>query len=283
MCTMLFFSPIFCCIANSVKSGWNSELTTLAAAFVSGFQAIAISFAFSSVSGAQFNPAISFALWLTGKLSNRRALLYILVQLLASILSMVVVACVFHGNLESVYDSIAVTPKDKTELGRVFATEFFLTFFLTYVAFTVAFEDAENQKKESMSFQTISDSKGLTLYASTPQSKTGFAPFAIGLTIFSLNLVGGTSGGAFNPARLLGPAIFSGSWDYQYLYWLGDICGSSCAALLVNNMHRIGLEPVRKNEVTAKEVISKTLQNKEIITQAAIGSSGTNNPLNNNV
>ncbi len=102
--------------------------------------------------------------------------------------------CIF-ADLSGMYSAIAVTPISTQNLGRVFFTEYVTTFFLTYTAFTVAFEDAENQKKESMSFKTISDSKGLTLYASNPQSKTGFAPFSIGLTIFSLSLVGGSSGG----------------------------------------------------------------------------------------
>jgi len=259
MCTLLFFTPIFSVIANATLSGWMPELTTVAMALVAGFQAIGVSFAFSSVSGAQFNPAISFALWLTGKLSNRRCLLYICVQFAASIVGMVIVACIFNGNLSQAYDAIAVTPVDDNELGKVFATEFFLTFFLTYVAFTVAFEDAEVQKKESMSFQTISDTKGLTLYASTPQSKTGFAPFSIGFAIFALCLTGGTSGGAFNPARLLGPALFSGKYDYIYLYWIGEFLGAACAGLLVNNMHRIGLEPIRKDEVSAKDTLDKAL------------------------
>lgn len=122
-----------------------------------------------------------------------------------------------------------------TQLGRVFFTEYVTTFILTYTAFTVAFEDAENQKKESMSFKTISDSKGLTLYASNPQSKTGFAPFSIGLTIFSLNLVGGTSGGAFNPGRILGPAIFAGSYDYIYLYWIGTASRSHYGYISLND------------------------------------------------
>lgn len=283
MCSMLFYAPIFCSIANCAVSGYQVEYQNIVAAFVSGFQAIAVSFAFSGVSGAQFNSAISFALWLTGKLSNRRCLLYVFVQLFASIMSMVVVACIFHGNLSTVYDKLAVTPVDDTYLGKVFATEFFLTFFLTYVAFTVAFEDAENQKKESMSFKTISDTKGLTLYASTPQSKTGFAPFAIGMTIFSLNLLGGASGGAFNPGRLLGPAIFSGKWDYIYLYWIGELLGAATAGLLVNNMHRIGIQPIRKDEVSAKDVIEKALNasNAAVIPLKPVEEESTGNPLNN--
>lgn len=283
MCTILFFTPIFCIIANGTLNSWSSELLTVASALVAGFQAIAVSFAFSSVSGAQFNPAISFALWLTGKLSNRRCLLYVCLQFFASIIGMVVVACIFNDNLTPAYKALAVTPADDNELGKVFATEFFLTFFLTYVAFTVAFEDAEHQKKESMSFKTISDTKGLTLYASTPQSKTGFAPFSIGFTIFSLCLTGGASGGAFNPARLLGPAIFSGKFDYIYLYWIGEFSGAACAALLVNNVHRIGVEPIRKDEISAKEALDKALSNtsKNRMLKKIPPSSGTTNPMQN--
>ena len=87
----------------------------------------------------------------------------------------------------------------------------------------------------------------MTLYASTPQSQTGFAPFSIGFTIFSLSLIGGESGGAFNPARMFGPAIFSGKWDYLYLYWFAQLLGSTCAALLVELMFRIGLKSRSKN------------------------------------
>jgi glycerol uptake facilitator-like aquaporin len=261
MCTLLFYGPIFCCIANGYVSNWGSEFTTLAAAFVSGFQAIAICYAFSSVSGAQFNSAISFALWLTGKLSNRRVITYIAVQLCASIVGMIIVSCIFHGDMTKIYNAVAVQPVNDVYLGKVFATEFFMTFFLTYIAFTVAFEDAENQKKESMSFKTISDAKGLTLYTTTPQSKTGFAPFSIGLTIFSLNLLGGTSGSAFNPGRIFGPAIFSGKWDYVYIYWLGELFGAAAAGLLVNNIHRIGINTKRFGDaITAKDVIERSLQ-----------------------
>jgi glycerol uptake facilitator-like aquaporin len=257
MCTLLFYTPIFGTIMNCSFT-WTPTATGLAAAFVGGFQAIAISYAFSSVSGAHFNSSISFALWLTGKLSNRKCVLYIFVQLLASIIAMCINTAIFHGDLKSAYDAVAVYPADVNALGRVFSTEFFLTFFLTYIAFTVAFEDAERQKKDSMSFQTISDSQGLTLYASTPQSKTGFAPFSIGLMIFSLSLIGGTSGGAFNPGRLFGPALFSGKWKYVWLYWLGEVCGASTAGLLVTNLHRFGLksDSAMKDEPTAHEVMS---------------------------
>jgi glycerol uptake facilitator-like aquaporin len=260
MCTFLFYGPIFCCIANCYVNKWDADLSSLATAFVAGFQAVGISFAFSSISGAQFNSAISFALWLTGKLSNRRAALYIFVQLFASIMAMVLVTCIFDGDMHNIYTAIAVIPPNTSNLGRIFATEFFTTFFLTYIAFTVAFEDAENQKKDTMSFKAISDTKGLTLYTSTPQSRTGFAPFSIGLMIFSNALIGGASGAAFNPGRVFGPAMFSRHWDYTYLYWFGEFLGAACAGLLVNNMHRFGLESREKNEITATQAVGSALK-----------------------
>ena len=146
-------------------------------------------------------------------------IMYVVAQFIASIVSMCVVASMFRTQSQAIYDSCSVIPTDSSFLGEVFATEYFLTFILTYVAFTVVFEDIEIKKKESMSIQTLSDSKGLTLYTTTPQSRTGFAPFAIGFTIFSLNLIGGESNGAFNPARMLGPAFFSGNFKKIKFYY----------------------------------------------------------------
>jgi len=266
-CTLLFFTPIFSVVANATLLSFSVETKTLAVAFTGGFQAIGNAFAFSSVSGAHFNPAISFALWLTGKLSNRKLAGYIAVQLLASVLSMCIVASMFQGKeMNLIYASTAITPPKGANLGKVFATEFFTTFILTYVAFTVVFEDAEMRKKESMSIKSISDSVGLTLYASTPQSKTGFAPFSIGFTIFSLSLVGGSSGGAFNPARLFGPALFSGHWEYLWLYWLGEILGSACGGVMVHTVHLFGLqnsEDKENDEPSAQNVLEKALRETE--------------------
>jgi glycerol uptake facilitator-like aquaporin len=242
MCTLLFYTPIFGVLMNMSDSEDSDTVKAVVISFVGGFQAICVSFAFSSISGAHFNSSISFALWLTGKLSSRRLIGYVFAQLLASVVAMAILSSIFQGPLESAYIACTVTPSEEQNLGYVFATEFFLTFMLAYVAFTVAFEEAESDKKHTMSLKTISDSKGLALYASTPLSRSGFAPFSIGFTIFCLSFIGGSSGGAFNPGRLFGPALFSGKWDYLWLYWIGEVLGASCAGLLVSNLHRFGLK-----------------------------------------
>ncbi len=255
MCSLLFYFPIFGTIINGKLNNYSAEYITLSSCFVAGFQAVGISFVFSSISGAQFNSAISSALWLTGKLSNRRFVCYVLVQLWASVFAMILCSLMFSGSseLETALGSLAVVPGDGENIGKVFFSEYVLTFFLTYVAFTVAFEDSERAKKESMSFKSISDSKGLTLYASTPQSKTGFAPFSIGFTIFSLGLIGGSSGAAFNPGRLFGPALFSGKWSYLWLYWLAEVMGAMTAGLMIKFQYRLGVAQRKEQEVAAVE------------------------------
>lgn len=99
--------------------------------------------------------------------------------------------------------------------------------------------------------------------AATPQTKTGFAPLAIGLMIGCLSYIGGSvSGGCFNPARLFAPgkkwteqftdcfrllylltlfvlaflsdglALWSNRWSDHWLYWIAELLGASVAAVL---------------------------------------------------
>ncbi len=264
ICTFIFFFTVFGVATHTSLNNWKSEYASFFSALNAGLQAVAVCYAFSNVSGAHFNPSISFALWLTGKLSNRKVVLYVAVQLLASVIAMAMVILIFNEDNNLIFDACVVEVPDKKYLGRVFATEFVLTFILTYVAFTVAFEDAENAKKENMSMKGIMQTRGLTIYATNPQSKTGFAPFVIGFTIFSLALIGGSSGGAFNQARMFGPAIISGRWDNFYLYVIGQFCGSGTAGLMVNNLHRFGIQHTNARALPGLERTKMALHTDEV-------------------
>ena len=78
------------------------------------------------------------------------------------------------------------------------------------------------------------------MYASTPQSKTGFAPFAIGFTVFTVLMQVGISLGPLNVIWIC-PSILAG--DFTQIGWIvfGDYCGASAAALLVHHTFRLGL------------------------------------------
>jgi glycerol uptake facilitator-like aquaporin len=56
---------------------------------------------------------------------------------------------------------------------------------------------------------------------------------------------------------MLGPAIFSGKWDLMYLYWFAQFLGSSCAALMVQYMYRIGLSAPKRDMISAIDTLSQ--------------------------
>lgn len=59
------------------------------------------------------------------------------------------------------------------------------------------------------------------------------APFVIGATVFAGALVTGPlTGGSFNPARSLGPAVLSGAWNAHWLYWVAPVLGMAAAMRL---------------------------------------------------
>lgn len=175
--------PQYGVLATAYQNDWPEYMKAFVVALVAGFQVVSITFSFSEMSGAQCNCAISFALWLTGKLSNRKVVAYMITQLMASTASAIIIYCTFTNPTKEMFKHLAIFPTPGIDIARVFATEFFCTFVLAMTAFTIALEDAEIQKKNSMSVQTVSDSEGLTLYATTPQSKSAFAPFAIGFVV----------------------------------------------------------------------------------------------------
>lgn len=70
-CSTIFCTAVFGALSNCYINGYDQFQTSLIASFTTSFAAIAMIFSFSGISGAVFNPAIAFALWLTGKLSNR--------------------------------------------------------------------------------------------------------------------------------------------------------------------------------------------------------------------
>jgi glycerol uptake facilitator-like aquaporin len=57
--------------------------------------------------------------------------------------------------------------------------------------------------------------------------------FAIGLTIAAdILAIGPFTGGSMNPARSLGPAVASGVFEAQGVYWIGPILGAIAAGLI---------------------------------------------------
>lgn len=62
--------------------------------------------------------------------------------------------------------------------------------------------------------------------------KQDSVPIKFGLTIAGISIAGGPlTGASMNPARTLGPALWTGIWTYHWVYWAGPFVGSVIAVL----------------------------------------------------
>lgn len=140
-------------------------------------------FAGGHISGGHFNPAVTFAIFIRGRMELKDVIPYWLAQIAAGVIAaLVAMWLVGKGG----------TPLEVTNIPIVFVAEFLFTFALAYVVLNCA------------------TAKG-TL-------DNSFYGLAIGFTVLAgIFAVGAISGGAFNPAVAIGAAVmkllnFSDIW-----------------------------------------------------------------------
>src|SRR5436305_11756582 len=154
-------------------------------------------FAGGHVSGGHFNPAVSTAVLVRGRMTSRECVAYAGTQVVSAVLAGLVVRWV--GGHE------AAAPVGSS--GEVLVAEFVLTFPLAWVVLHVA---------------TARGTLGNSFYG-----------LAIGFTVVAgAFAVGGTSGGVFNPAIAVGGMV-SGlfEWSHIWIYLLADLLGAAAAAM----------------------------------------------------
>ena len=134
-------------------------------------------------------------------------LAYMASQALAAIIATASVGALFPWtSTSSPYQTLTIDIASDASLMSAFMMETFLTFVLVYVIFATAFDtvDSTNQVKVLGSDKTARGN--LTIYTANGNTKAGFAPLSIGLTLGFLAFVGGTvSGSVANPLRVFGP------------------------------------------------------------------------------
>ena len=153
-------------------------------------------FAGGHVSGGHFNPAVSTAVFLRGRMAPPEFVTYLVTQFVAALLGGLVVRYV--GGSEG-HAAVASS-------GKMLVAEFLFTFALAWVVLHVA---------------TARGTDGNSFYG-----------LAIGFTVVAgAFAVGGISGGAFNPAIALG-AMVTGlfEWSNIWIYLLADFLGAAAAA-----------------------------------------------------
>lgn len=86
--------------------------------------------AFGPISGAHFNPAVSFGFWWLGELGTRRAILYVIAQIIGGIVGVMLAHAMFQ------IDLIDIGTRERTGYGQAVG-EFVATFVLMFVILAV--------------------------------------------------------------------------------------------------------------------------------------------------
>ena len=156
-------------------------------------------YAVGHISGAHFNPSVTFAFALSRHFPWSRAVGYWGAQLVGAIAA----AAVLRASLGNIADVGATRPSGSQ--AQSFLWELVLTFFLMFVIMAVATDT-----------RAVGEA----------------AAIAVGGTVGLDAMFGGPiSGASMNPARSIGPALVSGNLHALWLYVVAPICGASLAAL----------------------------------------------------
>jgi aquaporin NIP len=175
------------------------DLGPVGIALTFGLVIMAMIYAVGHISGAHFNPAVSFAFALTRHFPWPRAVLYWVAQLSGALAA----ALLLRASLGDVANVGATLPSGSD--GQAFLWETILTFFLMFVIMAVATDT-----------RAVGEAAAL----------------AVGGTVALDALFGGpVTGASMNPARSAGPAIAAADLNDLWIYIAAPLLGASVAAL----------------------------------------------------
>ena len=193
------FALVFAGAGAVVVDAKTHALGHVGVAIAFGLVIMVMIYAVGHISGAHFNPGVSFAFALTRHFPWTRVAGYWLAQAAGALIA----AALLRGSLGNRADLGATLPAGSQ--GQSFLWELVLSFFLMFVIMAVATDT-----------RAVGEA----------------AAIAIGGTVGLDAMFGGPiSGASMNPARSLGPALVSGNLHALWLYLLAPILGAAAGAL----------------------------------------------------
>jgi MIP family channel proteins len=172
-------------------------------------------YAVGHISGAHFNPAVTFAFALSRHFPWPRAVGYWAAQLLGALIA----AAILRGSLGNIAHVGATLPSSSQS--QSFLWELVMTFFLMFVIIAVATDT-----------RAVGEA----------------AAIAIGGTVGMDAMFGGPiSGASMNPARSFGPAVVSGDLHALWLYIVAPLVGAAFGALTYQFLLEQAVEQARSS------------------------------------
>lgn len=201
----LIFAGAGAIIANEASHG---SVGLLGIALAHGLAIGVMVSALGVISGGHFNPAVTFGFLVSGRIPVARAIAYAVAQLLGATLGGVALWVTYPAAPAVHLGTPALAAGFSPGAGALL--EAIGTFFLVTVVF------------------------GTAVHSSAPR----LGGLAIGLTItMDILAFGVLTGAAMNPARAFGPALVSGTWADQWIYWVGPLVGGGAAGALYSSLY----------------------------------------------
>jgi MIP family channel proteins len=223
------FALVFAGCGAIMVNAKTGALGHIGVAITFGLVIMAMIYAVGHISGAHFNPAVTFAFALTRHFPWRRGLAYWATQIAAALTA----AAILRGSLGDIAHVGATLPSGSQ--AQSFLWELILTFFLMFVIMAVATDT-----------RAVGEA----------------AAIAIGGTVGLDAMFGGPiSGASMNPARSIGPAVVSGDLHALWLYIVAPVVGATLAALTYQLIRGEpttpprAVEPVATDERRTRELV----------------------------
>lgn len=196
------FAMIFCGTgAMTINEITNGSITHVGVAITWGLIVMCMIYAFGEISGAHFNPAVTISFAFAKKFEWKNVPKYMTAQLIGAICASALLWFLFP---ESLYLG-ETTPMEGFPAYKAAIIEFLLTFFLMVVIINV----------------------------STGSKEIGtMAAIAVGAVILlEAMFAGPITKASMNPVRSIAPALFTGNYQYLWLYITAPILGALTAVL----------------------------------------------------
>jgi aquaporin Z len=192
----------------------------LGISFAFGLAIVAMAYGIGGVSGCHVNPAVSVGVWIAGRMPTGEMIQYVIAQCLGAIAGTAVLYLIMSGKAAGWDGGLGANGWGPGYLG-----EYNL---LSALVFEVV-----------ATFLFLIAILGVTRKG-TPLHIAGFAGLAIGLTLAVIHIVGiNVTGVSVNPARSLGPALFTGGERLAQL-WL-FIVAPLIGAIVAGAVYRSGV------------------------------------------
>jgi aquaporin TIP len=219
------FTLIFVGAGAAVAAHQAHDPTLIGVAVANGVAIAVMVSALGHISGAHFNPAITFGFLITRRIKPALALLYWVAQFGGAALAALLVRNLLPRASSEAVNLGVPALGNGVDASSGFLLEAIFTFFLVWVVFATAVDPRGT-------FKSI-------------------AGLAIGLTITIDVLFGGPfTGAAMNPARAFGPQLVGDHWSHGWVWYAGPVLGGVVAAAMYELLY---LRPGRPEPVGTPE------------------------------